>query len=510
MKMHVFQQVALSIAQAVVFAVTITAVTNNASANTRPNILLIITDQQSADVMSCRMGKQYISTPAMDSLAASGMLFTRAYSTNPLCMPLRNSLFTGRYPHETGVTMNAWPKGGSLDPEFVHMGTYFRNAGYKTAYSGKWHLCFKEKDSSTHGFEILDAKSKPTPPEIDNYDSRVSHAAVKFLNEKHDKPFLLVVSLMNPHNICEWARRAAGREQKLSCGEIGTPPSSDQLPPPPTNLEPPTNEPDGMTFIRKAYQVDDGLFPVSRFTAEDWQRQRWGYYRMVEKVDGEIAKVLDALKNTEADDNTLIVFTSDHGDCTGAHRFNQKTVFYDESVRVPLIVRWKGRTPPGTSDALVNTGIDILPTLFAGARIEQPKQLPGRSVLPLAVGQSIPWRDYLVSQNHLAQTGEVDGLKPSMEGRMVRTDRYKYCIYNRGIRRESLIDMKNDPGEMNDLAANPKYRDVILKHRGLLAGFGEEHNDALVTELLDDDVKPIPFTAVNSPKESRNRKKTGP
>ena len=141
------------------------------------------------------------------------------------------------------------------------MGTYLRDAGYTTAYSGKWHLCLDEKNPDTHGFEILDSKKKLTPPEDDNYDARVSHAAVKFLGRKHDQPFLLVVSLMNPHNICEWARRGAGRVQRLSCGEIGTPPDSDQLPPAPANLAPPKNEPDGMTLIRRAYQVEDGHIP---------------------------------------------------------------------------------------------------------------------------------------------------------------------------------------------------------------------------------------------------------
>ena len=96
----------------------------------RPNILFIMTDQQSADAMSCRMGNQYINTPAMDSLAKTGMVFTRAYAPNPLCMPARNSIFTGRYPHETGVTKNARPAGGRLAAEFVCMGTYLRDAGY--------------------------------------------------------------------------------------------------------------------------------------------------------------------------------------------------------------------------------------------------------------------------------------------------------------------------------------------------------------------------------------------
>ena len=468
----------------------------------RPNILLIITDQQSADVMSCRMGDQYIDTPAMDSLAAEGMLFTRAYASNPLCMPLRNSLFTGRYPHETGVTMNSPPEGGRLAPEFVFMGTYLRDAGYETAYSGKWHVCLDMKDPDAHGFEILDAKSKVAPPEDDNYDSRVARGAIDFLGRKHDKPFLLAVNLMNPHNICEWARRGAGREQRLSCGEIGTPPPSDQLPPPPANLAPPKNEPDGMTLIRRAYQVEDGKFPVGRFTPEDWRKQRWGYYRMVEKVDGEIAKILDALHKAGADENTLVIFTSDHGDCTGAHRFNQKTVFYDESVRIPLIVRWTGKTESATSEKLVNIGVDILPTILDCAGIEQPKRLPGRSILPLALGQSTkPWREYLVAQNNMSQTGMVDGIRPTMQGRMVQSERYKYCVYEHGTRREALYDTQEDPLETVNLAGKSSHRRIVVEHRNRLREFGKQHADPLVEELLANDVEPRPFTA----KEDRPR-----
>jgi len=467
----------------------------------RANVILIMTDQQFGDAMSCRMGSQYLHTPTMDGLAAGGVLFMRAYSANPLCMPLRNSLFTGRYPHETRVTQNAAPKGG-LDPrEFVCMGTYFRNAGYETAYSGKWHLCFDQKDPGAHGFETARSRIK------DNHDAGVTDGAVQFLARTHDRPFLLVASFLNPHNICEWARRAAGREQKLSCGEIGDPPALDQLPPAPANLAPPRNEPDGMTVIRRACQVEDGLFPVAKFTPDDWRRQRWGYYRMIEKVDAEIGKVLEALRKTGQEDNTLIVFTSDHGECAGAHRFNQKTVFYEESTRVPLIVAWKGHTAAGTCDKLVNTGIDILPTLFDCAGLEIPKKLPGRSLWPLALGKTVgEWRDYVVVQNDMVQTGEVDGLRPTMEGRMVRTERYKYCLYSRGTRRESLVDLQTDPGETNDLAADPEYRNILLAHRGLLARFAREHNDPLAAELLADNVKPIPFTDDASPRKLKRGK----
>ena len=460
----------------------------------RPNILFIVTDQQFADVMSCCMGKTYLHTPAMDSLAETGTLFTRAYSPNPLCMPARCSIFTGRYPHETGVTKNAHPEGGRLAADFVCMGTYLKNAGYQTAYSGKWHISLDEKDPDTHGFEILDSRTKLTPPESDNYDARVSHAAVEFLKRKHEQPFLLVVSLMNPHNICEWARRLAGRKQRLSCGEIGSPPNSSQLPPAPANLEVPKDEPDGMRFIRRGYQVEDGKFPVAKFTPEDWRKDRWGYYRMVEKVDGEMAKVMDALRAAGVEDNTLVIFTSDHGDCAGAHRFNQKTVFYEESVRIPLIVSWKGKTASATCDKLINTGIDILPTMLDAADTKQPAKLPGRSFLPLSMGQSADgWREYLVSQNNMSQTGKVDGIKPSMEGRMVRSQRYKYCLYAHGTRREALYDMQKDPLETRNIAVDPRFHEIVLEHRALLKAFAAKHRDTLVDELLANDVAPRPF-----------------
>jgi arylsulfatase A-like enzyme len=366
-------------------------------------------------------------------------------------------------------------------------------------------LCFNAKDPQTHGFEIMKGQS------TGGHDAVVTDGVLQFLARPHDKPFLLVASFLNPHNICEWARRLAGRKQQLNCGEIGEPPALDQLPPAPVNLAPPKNEADGMTLIRRAYQVEDGPFPVGQFTPEDWRKHRWGYYRMVELVDKEIGRVLEALRTAGLEENTVIVLTSDHGECAGAHAFNQKTVFYEESARVPLIVSWKGKTPPATSDKLVNMGIDILPTLLAAAGLQTPKELPGRNLLPLALGQEIPdWRDHVVVQNDMSQTGVVEGMKPTLAGRMVRTDRYKYCIYSNGRQRESLVDLQADPGEMNDLATDPKYREILLQHRELLARFGREQNDPLVAELLADDVKPVPFTATaetgNVPKKnSRNK-----
>jgi len=466
----------------------------------RPNILFVMTDQQFGDAMSCRMGKQYLHTPAMDSLAEDGTVFSRAYSPNPLCMPDRSSMFTGRYPHETGVTKNAVPKGGLDVLEFVHMGTYFKQAGYETAYYGKWHLVCNQKDVKAHGFDDSGGSNEAGL----SRDEKVTSSAVRFLTQKHDKPFLMVASYLNPHNICEYARG-----QPLPCGPIPDAPSPEQCPPVPANLAPPQNEPDTMTMIRRSYHAT-ATFPVGNFTPDQWRRQRWGYYRLIEKVDAEIGKVLQALRKAGLEENTLVVFTADHGECAGAHGFNQKTVFYDESARIPLIISCKGRTKQGVSDKLVNTGVDILPTLLDFAGVPRPSKLTGLSLRPLALGQEpAAWRGYVVVENHMSQGGEVDGITPDVQGRMVRTDRYKYCVYDRGNQRESLVDMQADPGEMNDLAADPKFRDVLLAHRELLARFGREHNDPLVAELLADNVKPRPFTAEGSPKGRRDRAAAG-
>jgi len=455
-----------------------------APAAERPNVLFIMTDQQFADAMSCRMGNQYIHTPAMDGLAKTGMMFTRAYTSNPLCMPARNSIFTGRYPHETKITKNGGPQ---LDPrEFASMGSYFQAAGYETAYFGKWHLRYDPRDKQSHGFETAECLHG------NGHDSEVGDLATKYVAGKSgdlDAPFLAVVSLSNPHDVCQLARH-----ESLPSGPIGNPPPPERCPPVPANLDPPKNETDTMAVLRKGYQGPGSKFPVGNYTDDQWRQLRWGYYRLVEMVDGEIGRVLASLRKAGREQDTLIVFTSDHGECAGAHRFNQKTVFYEESARVPLIVCLKGRTEPATCDRLVNTGIDILPTLLDFAGIAAPKKLTGRSLRPIALGGTPDeWRDHVVIQNHLSQSVRVDGFRAATEGRMVRSERYKYCVYGHGIRRESLVDMREDPLETVNLAQRPEYRQALLDHRELLRDFGKAHRDDLVKILVANDVEPRPF-----------------
>jgi len=259
----------------------------------RPNILWIMTDQQVADGMGCT-GNPDLETPAMDSLAANGIRFERAYCTNPICVPSRASMMTGRMPHEIGVTLN-------MD-------------------------LFKILDTDWHGFNMMLEGGKP-----EFNDRHVAAPAIEFIRKKRNKPYFLVASLVNPHDICEWARRATGGFEKrrtlLWNGAIADTPPPDQCPALPANFQIPENEPD---IIREYQTWQEGTYPVRDWPDERWRQYRWALNRLTERVDSEIAKLLDVV-----DDNTLILFTSDHGDGNGAHKWNQKTLLYERQRHRP-------------------------------------------------------------------------------------------------------------------------------------------------------------------------------
>jgi len=431
----------------------------------KPNVLLIMTDQQSADAMSCRMGSRFIKTPSMDSIAARGVSFSRAYSPNPLCVPARTSIFTGRYPHVTGVQTNT-DIAKPLNPEHRCLGTYFRDAGYDTGYLGKWHMPFPVKDVASHGFEYMDAVKN------NGVDANIPSRAAAFIHGKREKPFFLVTSFVNPHNICEWARG-----DELKDGAVGDPPASDECPPPVANAAPMTDETDIMLLTRRSFQANP-QFPVGEFDEKKWRQYRWAYFRMIEKVDAYIGTILDALKSAGKLDSTVVVFTADHGDMQGAHGWNQKTVLYDESARIPFIICVPGMKKARTCDRLVNTGIDLLPTLCSLAGMRIPQGLPGMNLKPsVEKADAADPRTYIVIENKLTQGSPVDGQKPEPAGRMVRSKRFKYCVFDMGTRRESLVDMEKDPGELVNLAGKKEYKQELEKHRKYLADWSRENND---------------------------------
>ena len=431
----------------------------------KPNVLIVMTDQQFADGMSCVLGRKYLRTPHMDALAAEGTRFPRAYSPNPLCKPMRSSMFTGLYPHQTGVQNNG---SASLNlGKAVVMGKLFKDAGYETGYFGKWHIALSTGKKDVHGFDTYHKANADAGP------------VSEFLKTKRSRPFLAVASFLGPHEICEWARK-----QKIPGKQLGDPPPLPQRPPLRANHEPPAHETDIMAHMRRSYQATK-TFPVGNYTEDDWRRHIWGYYRLIERVDGLVGKVMEALRDSGQDHNTLVVFLSDHGDCHGAHKWNQKTVFYDESARVPFILRWKGKTSGKTSGVLLNTGVDVIPTICDFAGIDAPACLPGRSLKAPALGGAPDWkREYVVSQNHMVQCKPVDGKDIKPHGRMVRSDRYKYCLYSEGQRRESLVDMEKDPGETVNQADSPDFKDVLNRHRAFLKEHAKRHNDEMAIKML--------------------------
>ena len=434
-----------------------------------PNVLVITTDQQWAGAMSC-VGNPYLDTPAMDSLARHGVQFEAAYSPNPICVPARTSYMTGTLPHENGVITNLRPP--QIDLTAPCLAKVFKDNGYETGHVGKWHVPRSIEDREWSGFDYLAAVRN------NRVDFDIPDACEEFLRSERDKPFFLIASFVNPHDICEWARIHSGIEDDLPNGDVGAPPPPEECPPFRPNKAIPEGEPSAV----REHQADEGMaraYPTREWDDDDgrWRQYLWGYYRMTELVDSYIGDVLDVLRDIGEEENTIIVFSSDHGDGIGSHRWNQKTIFYDEISRVPFIVSWKGHTKPAARDTqhLINLGTDLFPTLFELAGIEKPEGLRGISAARAALGHPDgPKHGYIVVENnHHSGFGEPT----DVNGRMVRSARYKYIRYNKGEPTEQLFDMELDPGEVRDLTLDPDSRDILEDHRRMLDEYIAETND---------------------------------
>ncbi len=436
----------------------------------KPNILVIMTDQQFGDAMSCVMGDQYLKTPNMDFLAAHGIRFSRAYSPNPLCTPMRTSMMTGQFPHQTKVQTNN-DKANFIAEDHTFLGKVFEQAGYEMGYFGKWHVAIEEEAKETHGFNIYD----------ENHGRLDARPVADFIKQRREKPFFAFASFLSPHEVCQWARK-----EELPGEPLGIMPPTEQLPPLKENFGIPQNETDIEAYMRKSYQ-NNRRFTVGDYNEADWRRLRWGYYRLIERADQFVGEVIEALRDSGLEDNTIIVFLSDHGDCAGSHHWNQKTVFYEESTRVPLIISWKGHIPTTVSKELVNVGLDLFPTLCDLAGMKIPKSLPGESLKQIAIGKSGDLdREYIVIQNHMVQGDPVEGVSLQPHGRMIRSENYKYCLYSEGSQRESLFDMKFDALEMINQASNPLYESVMDQHRSYLRKHAEALNDQIALGMLKD------------------------
>jgi arylsulfatase A-like enzyme len=421
----------------------------------RPNIVYLSTDQQSAFAMGC-MGNADLSTPNMDRLAGEGVCFERAYCTQPLCTPSRASMFTGLMPHECGVPRNGMAIREDLREQ--ELGRLLQASGYECVYGGKWHVPqIAMPEENDHGFRTVCGFD----------DSRLAEACVAYLGQRarERRPFFLVASFDNPHNICEW-----GRNMPLPWGAIGEPPPVAECPNLPANFMPAAFEPE---VIRLEQEAHWGIYPYRERPPEDWRRLRWAYYRLVEKVDREIGRVLDGLEAHGLKEDTVVIFSSDHGDGHGAHQWNQKSALFEEIVRIPLIVRAAGGKAGLRSVRLVSSGLDLLPTICDYAGAQRPEGLRGQSLRPVIEGNTtVAWRE------HLAIETLFDGGRGyDAEGRAVIAGKHKYVAYDRGRYREQLFDIERDPGEMVNLAVEARHRGLLDECRALLAQHVTETSD---------------------------------
>lgn len=419
----------------------------NSSGKEKPNVLIILTDQQTNDCLSL-MGNPNLHTPYMDSLARRGVYFTESYCTSPVCGPSRSSLLTGRMPHETGVVWNST----FIDPAVPTIGQIFAEAGYNTAYAGKWHLpegypAQKDRDSIA-GFKVIPFQSlEKSWDKGAETDGPIADAAVKYLADyDEDKPFLLAVSLHNPHDICYVPREP---DAYAKAPEIDAP-----LPPLPANFNPAMKEPEFLEEKRLMDHYGDELLKTKDYTEADWRAYLYHYYRFAEMVDAEIGKIWNALRERGLDENTIIAFTSDHGDGAASHQWAAKLSLYEEVVTVPFGISWPGQIPAGRIDRQqLVSGIDLTPTLCAYAGIATDS-FTGKSLKEAIEKPELPHREHLVVQL------EDDKLDSTRHARLIRNHRFKYNVYNSGKNDEQLFDLWNDPGETENLAYDTNYQTI--------------------------------------------------
>ena len=299
----------------------------------RPNILFINTDQHTWDAISA-YGNTWLRTPNIDRLHENGASFMRSYTTDPVCAPARASWITGRYASECGTPFN----GGFLHDDIPDLGETLRAGGYNTFHCGKWHV---DGRAAERGFNVLYlGRRRIGAGGAEFYDPASTHAALDFLTSYSDeKPFYLQVGFVNPHDVCEYLHNY---EEKAIPGPLEQGVfAEDALPPLPTSFDYDERETVLQIVSRRteAPLIHSAILNGIRdFGALEWRMFLRDYYRYVEKVDQEIGWVLSALERSRLRDNTLIIFSVDHGEAAGRHRMFQKFTLYEESVRVPFIV----------------------------------------------------------------------------------------------------------------------------------------------------------------------------
>ncbi len=422
----------------------------------RPNVVYIMSDQQHYQALGCV--DPFFDTPNQDEFAAGATLFERAFCTTPQCSPSRSSMLTGLYPSKTGVMGNVGAAGGD-DLATKTVGSMLQDAGYHTAYFGKWHL--GNHPLGNVGWNEEARKQR---------DPATTEKAVQFLESEraHNGPFGLIVSYLDPHDIYHFTPNSVeGRSpdrpthpKDQATAEVQLPESWHRET---FKAKPP---------IHREFMTRDQGTKIWKHPQEVWEAYHDFYRQKVRLYDDHLGRVLAALKKSGQWDNTIVVVGSDHGDMDTNHRLIFKGPFmYEHMVRVPLIVRVPrqfGGTPPSRIADYDTVNVDLVPTIrdFAGLA---PIPTDGISLKPLLTGdENPPRREYVIGQYYSKQ----QWVNPI---RMIRTARFKYNRYiDHG---EELYDLVDDPQEITNLAADPARTKTKQELAAELDRWIRENND---------------------------------
>lgn len=453
-----------------------TAAVAQAPAAKRPNILVILTDDQRWDAVGAvqqSLGTDalfpWLKTPNLDRLAAEGARFTNTFVTTSLCSPSRASFLSGRYARRHQVLNNftEYPEDLPSYPRLLH------DAGYETAYVGKWHMG-EDNDARRPGFDHW-MSHRGQGNYFDNtfnidgerrrldgyYTTVVTNHAVSWITKAHDKPWLLVLGQKAPHG------GPIQPEPRFAHALDGFPVRT------PVNYEDYKAADGKPSWLAESLGTWHGAKgPLYDLKTQDAFVR--AYMATLLSVDESVGRLYEALRSSGQLDDTVIVFTSDNGFVLGEHGRVDKRTMYEDSIRVPLLVRYPKRVKAGTVVTPMVLSHDLAPTLVALGGAPSMQDVTGRSFVPLLEGTRVPWRDaFLYEYNYEKQFPYT----PNVRG--VRTDRWKLITYPTGDGSPDrftaeLYDLKSDPYEMRNLIADPAHAAKRREMEQLLARVSKE------------------------------------
>jgi len=429
----------------------------------RPNIILLYTDDQAANMTGFE-GHPLIKTPHLDQLAAEGVFFSRCYVPTPQCAPSRACVLTGQYPHTHKVITNNLPLPPGADTFTARLA---RN-GYACGIVGKWHLTYDTVAEPGFGFadyaatvgqpwawENCDVWVQGTKTKADKHlTDWITDRAIEFLEKPHDKPFFLWVCFRAPH------------------GPFTYPPGTEDLYPP-ESVELPKSMKGSLERQPTALRNSPSAKYFKQMNERKLREARSKYYAMITHVDTNVGRLLERVDKLQLRDNTLVVFASDNGWALGDHQLYKKgPIFYEELIRGPLLMRYPKLKRPGLKIDRVVSLVDLAPTFLELAGLPVPMAMQGRSLLPLIRNPQTPRHADERFLEYHAQPGYA------CDVRGIVTDKYKFIDYLSGD--DAFYDLKRDPDEMHNVISDAEYAAVVKVLRNRLERWRQQTKDPLV------------------------------